>query len=277
MPQNYKFSKNTFMIHSLRYVLCTMRYREKVGKMKSFLITLGQLIFTLFMYLLGTIFFGIALIPAVALVIKVWNITKSFNPLLHYMALGLSIACGYFLFGITLIFLAGFTRMIFRLRLKEGTYPIFSIGALKWAFISSLYLMINFTFIDFILLTPFVNLLHRMLGAKLGKNVQINSKFVFDATLLEIGDNTVVGGGAIIICHVVERGKLKLRKVKIGKNVTLGSHCTIMPGCEIGDNAIIGAGAVLLKNTKVEPNSIYYGVPAKPVRHFKQNKNNAQS
>jgi 2,3,4,5-tetrahydropyridine-2-carboxylate N-succinyltransferase/tetrahydrodipicolinate N-acetyltransferase len=108
--------------------------------------------------------------------------------------------------------------------------------------------------------------------------VQINSKFVFDATLLEIGDNSVVGGGAVIIGHQVERGFLKLKKVKVGKNVTIGSNSIITPGCEIGDNAIIGAGAVLLKNTKVEPRSVYYGVPAESVRPHqrKEESNDAQ-
>lgn len=234
--------------------------------MRSFLLTLGQLIFSLSMYVIGILFFGVALIPAVALVLRALDAGAGVSPLGRYTLVGFSLAAGYFLFGFTLILLAGGTRTIFRLRLKEGIYPIFSWGGLKWAFISSLYLLINFTFIDFILLTPFANLLQRLLGAKLGKNVQINSRFIFDATLLEIGDNTVVGGDAIIIGHSVERGRLKLRKVKIGKNVTLGSHCTVMPGCEIGDNAIIGAGAVLLKNTKVEPRSVYYGVPAEPIK-----------
>lgn len=245
--------------------------------MKSFLISLGQLIFALLMYLLGVFYFGLALIPGIALFFKMWEIVATMIPIVRYALIGFSLAAGFFLFGLTIIFLAGLTRTILRLRLQEGTYSIFSLQALKWAFVSSLYLMINFTFIDFILLTPFVNILHRLLGAKLGKNVQINSKFVFDATLVEIGDNTVVGGGAIIIGHVVERGKLKLSKVKIGKNVTLGSHCTVMPGCEIGDNAIIGAGAVLLKNTKVEPRAIYYGVPAEPVKphRHKEGLNNA--
>jgi len=126
--------------------------------------------------------------------------------------------------------------------------------------------MINFTFIYFILLTPFANWRLKMLGAKIGKNVQINSKFIFDASLLEIGDNSVIGGGAVIIGHQVQRGVLKLKKVKIGKNVTIGSNAIVPPGCEIGDKAIIGAGAVLLKNTKVEPRSIWYGVPATNVR-----------
>lgn len=234
--------------------------------MKSFLITVFQLVFSLIMYAMGVIYFGIALAPGIFLFFKVWNSTIAVSLLVRCIALGMAAAGGYFLFGFTLIILAGLTRAVFRLRLKEGNYRILSWQALQWAFLGSLYLMIQFTFVDFILLTPFVNFFLKLLGAKLGKNVQINSKFIADATLLEIGDNTVIGGGAVIIGHVMERGVLKLRRVKIGSNVTIGSHSTIMPGCQIGDNAIIGAGAVLLKNTKVEPRSIWYGVPAAPIR-----------
>ena len=239
--------------------------------MSWILMTLGQLLFSLFMYGMGAIFFGAAMIPGLALLIKVWSWSASFELLPRLFFVGVSIALGYFLFGLTLILLVGLFRTIFNLRLKEGVYPIFSSEAFKWAFISSLYLMINYTFIDFILLTPFANLLFRLLGAKLGKNVQFNSKYVYDATLLEIDDNTVVGGGAIIIGHIVERGKLKLKKVKIGKNVTVGSHCTSMPGCEIGDHAIIGASAVLLKDTKVEARDVWFGIPAASIRHRKGN------
>jgi len=240
--------------------------------MTSFLITLTQFFFTLFMYSMGSIFFGAALVPGMALVLKVWQATLASPALFRLFCLGVSIAAAYFLFGIALILLVGVFRTVFRLRLKEGTHPMFSYEALKWAFMGSLYLMIHYTFIDFVLLTPFANLLFRMLGAKLGKNVQFNSKFVFDASLLEIGDNTVVGGGAIINGHIVERGRLVLKKVKIGRNVTIGSHATIMPGCEIGDKSIIGASAVLLKDTKVEPRDVWFGIPAESMREKKRQK-----
>lgn len=233
---------------------------------KSFFMTLVQLLFSLFMYALSIFYFGLALSPAAFIFFKIWARAESLNVWMRSLSIGFSLGLGYFVFGLSLVVLSGLTRAILGLRLREGNHKIFSFEAIKWAFVSSLYLLVNFTFIDFILLTPFANLLQRLLGARLGKNVQINSKFIFDATLLEIGDNTVVGGGAIIIGHVVERGVLKLKKVKIGKNVTIGSHATIMPGCEIGDNAIIGAGAVLLKNTKIEPHSMWYGVPAENIR-----------
>jgi acetyltransferase-like isoleucine patch superfamily enzyme len=234
--------------------------------MKKWLIAVIQLIFTLLMYVLAIVYFGMAATPGVILFNIVYGKIGSLDIFLKGLICALLIACAYFIFGLTLVFLVGLTRSLLRLRLKEGTYNIFSKNALIWSFVSILYLMINFTFIDYILLTPFSNILLKMLGAKVGKNVQINSKYVYDATLLEIGDNTVIGGGAIIIGHVVERGRLKLKKVVIGKNVTIGSHATVMPGCRIGDNAIIGAGAILLKNTTVEPRSVWYGVPAKSIR-----------
>ena len=238
--------------------------------MKSFLVTSVQLLFAVFMYLMGSLFFGIALIPGVALVLKVWPAAIAYQPAVRLFCLGFALALAYFLFGLTLTLLVGLFRVLTGLRLKEGTYPMYSFEAMKWAFIGSLYLMIHYTFIDFVLLTPFANLLFRMLGAKLGKNVQFNSKYVFDASLLEIGDNTVVGGGAIINGHIVERGKLILKKVKIGKNVLLGSHCTVMPGCVIGDRAIIGASAVLLKDTVVEPRDVWFGLPAESLREKKR-------
>lgn len=237
--------------------------------MNWILMVLAQALFTIFMYAMGSLFFGAALVPGLALVLKVWAWSADLDPVPRLFWLGTSLASGYFLFGLTLVFLVGTFRTVLNLRLKEGVYPLVSFESFKWSFVSSLYLMINYTFIDFILLTPFANLLFRLLGAKLGKGVHFNSKYVYDASLLEIGDNTVVGGGAIINGHIVERGKLKLKKVKIGNNVLLGSHCTIMPGCEIGDNAIISAGAVLLKDTKVEPRDVWVGVPAESLRHRK--------
>ncbi len=246
--------------------------------MRYFLIILGQILFSLFLYLMGVLIFGLSLVPSLYLIWRVWLAIEGWAVFWRLLILGFSLAGGFFLFGLSLIFIVGGLRSLLRLRLKEGVYPLVSLETVKWIFNSSLYAAVNFTFINFILLTPFVNLLQRFLGARLGKNVQINSRFVFDAPLLEIGDNTVIGGGAVIIGHQVERGFLKLKRVKIGKNVTIGSNAIISPGCEISDNAIIGAGAVLLKNTKVGPRQVWYGVPAQPVRvtHGKE-KNETQS
>ncbi len=155
------------------------------------------------------------------------------------------------------MFLVGLLNMVLNLRLKEGSFGFKDGEMLKWFFLNALVQAVKAFFMDFMLLTPFVNLFYRMMGAKLGVNVQINSKNVADLSLLEIGDNTVIGGNATVICHLFERRGLKLKKIKIGANVVVGLNSVIMPGVEIGDNAIIPAGAIVPKNTVVFARSVY--------------------
>lgn len=53
------------------------------------------------------------------------------------------------------------------------------------------------------------------------------------------------------------------RKTYIGKDVWLGTKCTVMPGVKIGDHAIVASGAVVTKN--VEEWAIVGGNPAKKI------------
>ena len=108
------------------------------------------------------------------------------------------------------------------------------------------------------------------INIKLGKNVFINSGCCFqDHAGIEIGDGTLIGHQVVIatINHAqdpVSRADMFPKPVKIGKNVWIGAHATILPGVTIGDNAIIAAGAVVAKD--VENNAVAGGVPAKKIK-----------
>jgi acetyltransferase-like isoleucine patch superfamily enzyme len=234
--------------------------------MKWLFTTILQVVFSLALYAMGVVLIGLSVFPGALLVIKVFNGTAAFSLPLRALPVCLAVAAAYFIYGLVLIFLVGGVRTVLNLNLKEGEYPIPSFGAFKWAFVNSLFLVVSVTFMDFILLTPFCNLLYRLMGVKMGKNVQINSKNVADISLLEIGDRSVIGGNATVICHSFERSRLKLKKVKIGKDVVIGLNSVILPGVEIGDRALIAAGAVLLKDTKVGHGELFYGVPAESAR-----------
>ena len=56
---------------------------------------------------------------------------------------------------------------------------------------------------------------------------------------------------------------------KIGKNVWIGSDCTILPGVTIGDGAIIGAGSVVTKS--IPANTIAVGNPARVIKEIEVN------
>lgn len=223
------------------------------------------------LYGVGILVMGSAIFPGILLVHYTWVNTLNAYFLARFWLISVSLVLAYFIYGFSLVLILGLLRILFRLNLKEGEYRIASFGIYRWMFINGLYMIASITFLDFIQLSQFSILFFRLMGAKVGKNVMINSKKCFDLSLIEIGDNTVIGGYATIMCHSFERNRLILRKVKIGKNVVLGLNSVVMAGTEIGDGAFITAGAVLGKNKKIEPNSVYAGVPAESTKERRAN------
>ena len=110
---------------------------------------------------------------------------------------------------------------------------------------------------------------------KIGKNVFINACCRFqDQGGIEIGDGSLIGHNTTIATlnhefNPAKRQNLTPSPVKIGKNVWIGSDCTILPGVEIGDGAIIGAGSVVTKS--IPANTIAVGNPARVIKGIEVN------
>lgn len=110
---------------------------------------------------------------------------------------------------------------------------------------------------------------------KIGKNVFINACCRFqDQGGIEIGDGSLIGHNTTIATlnhdfNPAKRQNLTPRPVKIGKNVWIGSDCTILPGVEIGNGAIVGAGSVVTKS--VPSNTIAVGNPARVIKEIEVN------
>jgi acetyltransferase-like isoleucine patch superfamily enzyme len=97
-------------------------------------------------------------------------------------------------------------------------------------------------------------------GAKLvvGRNVGLSGTILCAATLIEIGEGTIFGAGAMVIdtdFHepIGEWGwgndfQLVSRPIKIGRGVFVGARAIVLKGVTIGDRAVIGAGAVVSKD-----------------------------
>jgi acetyltransferase-like isoleucine patch superfamily enzyme len=112
---------------------------------------------------------------------------------------------------------------------------------------------------------PLMRLVYQALGAKLGANTY-SAGIIHDPCLVEIGSYSAVGQYAVLVPHVIEGRRLAHYKIRIGDNVTIGTHAVVLPGVTIGDNALVAAGAVVLKGTQIGPNEIWGGVPAKHIR-----------
>lgn len=110
------------------------------------------------------------------------------------------------------------------------------------------------------------------INIKIGKNVFINACCRFqDQGGIEIDDGALIGHNVTIATlnhdfNPDNRQSIMPNLVKIGKNVWIGSDCTILPGVEIGDGAIIGAGSVVTKS--VPKNTVAVGNPARVIKEL---------
>ena len=101
----------------------------------------------------------------------------------------------------------------------------------------------------------------------IGKNVFINSGCCFqDQGGIEIGDNVLIGQQVVFatLNHGLmpeQRANMSPAPIKIGNDVWIGAHATILSGITIGNGAVIAAGAVVKED--VPENVVVCGVPAK--------------
>jgi acetyltransferase-like isoleucine patch superfamily enzyme len=92
----------------------------------------------------------------------------------------------------------------------------------------------------------------------LGRNVGLSAAVLVAARSIEIGADTQIGSGALIVdndLHSLEAsgcwGDLdpsEARPVKIGARVFIGARAIILKGVTLGDDTIVGAGAVVTKS-----------------------------
>jgi acetyltransferase-like isoleucine patch superfamily enzyme len=108
--------------------------------------------------------------------------------------------------------------------------------------------------------------LHRMRGARIGKDVFISYNVVLETGyphLVTIDDGAFVGIGAIIIAHFQGHLEESSAGVRIGKRAFIGPGVIILPDVEIGECAVVTAGSVVTKS--VPAMTMVQGNPAVPI------------
>jgi acetyltransferase-like isoleucine patch superfamily enzyme len=111
----------------------------------------------------------------------------------------------------------------------------------------------------------------------IGKNVGMSSTAIVCHDNIEIGNNVQIGGNVVIydtdfhslnssyrMDRITDVENTKTKPVKIGNNVFIGAHSTILKGIQIGDNAIVGACSVVTKS--IPDNEVWAGNPVGFIR-----------
>ena len=178
------------------------------------------------------------------------------------MAAGLAVFA-YFLWGA--LVQAALVRLI-SAGIRPGRYPKASLTTLRWLVYSGIYNLALRSILPFIPVSWFSTAFFKIVGARIGKNVYINTPFLNDAYLVTIEDDVIVGGGAEISCHIMERDHLVLRPIRIGESSLIGTGAYLSPGTEIGARCVVGARCYLRMGTKVPDGSVLTVLAGMPMR-----------
>lgn len=112
---------------------------------------------------------------------------------------------------------------------------------------------------------PLLRLILRALGAKMGSNSYC-AGIMMDPQFVSMGNDSIIGNGALIIPHVIEGDQLGYYPVRIGNRATIGARAIVMADAEIGDGATVAVQSVVSKGTKIPAGETWGGTPAKCLR-----------
>jgi len=218
-------------------------------------------ILTMVVYVFYACILGASLAPS--LLLMIWAFQRTLGSLrsggmpglgsvvLFCLFIGIAVFV-FFFFGLLLM---GCVIRLFSLGVKPGRYEAASPVVLLWIILNGVFTMAWRIILPIVPMTPFSQMFYRISGCHIGKNVWINTIHLIDSYMITIGDNTVIGGEAVLSPHVYEDGKLLIQPIIIGKNCLIGGHAYISPGVSIGDGSIIGMKAYVRKGKQIPAGS----------------------
>ena len=126
---------------------------------------------------------------------------------------------------------------------------------------SGFYITTGAEIADYVHIGPYVSIIGGETGLlKMGNftNIAVGSKLI-------CGSDAFLGEGfSFPVLPIEYRDDVIIKPIIIEDFAGIGANVTIMPGVRIAEGSVIGACSLVTKDT--EPWTIYYGVPAKPIK-----------
>jgi carbonic anhydrase/acetyltransferase-like protein (isoleucine patch superfamily) len=124
-------------------------------------------------------------------------------------------------------------------RILPGVYLLHSRDYLRYWFLN--YLLNNTRNIALALYaTMFLPKFLKLLGARIGRGVEISTAMHIMPDLLEIAEGSFLADACIVGGHKTYQGRIELCSNKIGKRSFVGNSAMVPAGIDVGDNGLIG-------------------------------------
>ncbi|KAI9199421.1 uncharacterized protein BJ171DRAFT_585221 [Polychytrium aggregatum] len=169
-----------------------------------------------------------------------------------------------FLLGVFELLLLIVLKWIFIGRYKKTEQPMYSTFVRRTEFLTGMQEQNVAPFLGALMGTPFLSIVFRMLGARVGKNVFWATVDLTEHDLLTIGDNCTVGSYAVFQTHLFEDRVMKLGPIEIGKNCNIRTRTIVLYDVAIGNEVDVNPLSLVVKGESLPDKTTWEGLP---VRH----------
>jgi len=229
----------------------------------------AYVIVVLCVYAVAASALALALTPAVLCWqwMAAWGAARS--PLAAAFAIALAAAVAFFVFGFALLIVVPIYNLVLPTRVRPFKGGYYTLRAAPWLLHNALFYLVRYTFLPFVTLTPFGIWFLKAMGMKIGRHAFVNTEYISDPQLIQLGDDAALGGSVRICAHFGGAGYLTVAPVVIGARATLGLAVTVMGDVEVGAEATVLPNSVLLPGSRVGAGETWGGVPARRITREK--------
>lgn len=144
-------------------------------------------------------------------------------------------------------------------RYKPGKYPIWGLYFFRWWLVDKILSHIP---LDYMAGSSLINIYFRLLGAKIGPNVHIETDQLSIFDLISIGQDTSINTESTLSGYKVEKGHLVIGPISIGKRCYVGTRSTIQINTTIEDDVTIKDLTLISSGKTLKSGTQWYGSPA---------------
>ncbi|MBC8091874.1 MAG: amino acid adenylation protein, partial [Pseudonocardia sp.] len=109
--------------------------------------------------------------------------------------------------------------------------------------------------------TPVLTAWLETMGATIGRGVWLESYWLPESDLVELGDGATVNRGCVVQTHLFHDRIMSMDTVRIDDGATLGPNGIVLPGAGIGAGTTVGPGSLVTRGDAVPPHTRWLGNP----------------
>ncbi len=148
-------------------------------------------------------------------------------------------------------------------RYEPTTRPMWSFWAMRTEAVAVLHWGLSgAVLLEHLRGTPMLPWFFRLMGAKFGKGVFLDTTDMTEFDCVSVGDFAAINDSSALQTHLYEDRVMKIGRINVGAGVTVGSGSTVLYDSTVGDYARLGPLTIVMKGETIPPRSEWVGAPS---------------